>query len=220
MSPAPIFGKVTRAGEVGRGHLGHHLVVRKSSSRGASALFAACAAVAGSQLAVAQAHSTGDPPLLVPWNRIGNITLGESKTSVEREYGSVGHGFHVIQRYENVQGYYRLHGDRVIVTFYGNRVGELEFETPYYRTKTGFGVGSRIPLGPCHRTATNPCEHRWRGFIYNPTLRVRPCNCWVKVGRGAQSLPANAFNFGKPWFIIYLRHGHVAGFYFALKYVD
>jgi hypothetical protein len=162
-----------------------------------------------------------DPPLLVPWSRVGDIALGEPRTRVQREYGSVGHGFHVLQRYGGtVQGYYRLHGGRVIVTFYRDRVGELEFETPYYRTKTGFGVGSRIPLGPCHRTATNPCEHRWRGFIYNPTLRVRPCSCWVKAGRGAQSLPANAFNFGKPWFFIYLRRGHVAGFYFALKYID
>jgi hypothetical protein len=139
--------------------------------------------VAVSHLSLAQARSAGDPPLLIPWNRIGNIALGESKARVEREYGSVGHGYHVIQRDGNtVRGYYRLHGDRVIVTFYGNRVGELEFHTPYYRTNAGFGVGSRIPLGPCHTTATNPCEHRWRGFIYNPTLRVRPCNCWVKAG--------------------------------------
>lgn len=187
-----------------------------------SAVFVACLAVIGSHLAVAKAHSAGDPPLLVPWSRVGDIALGESRARVEREYGSVGHGFHVIQRYGGTvhQGYYLLHGGRVIVTFYRDRVGEFEFETPYYRTKTGFGVDSRIPLGPCHRTATNPCEHRWRGFIYNPTLRVRPCNCWVKVGRGAQSLQANAYNFGKPWFFIYLRRGHVAGFYFALKYVD
>jgi hypothetical protein len=194
-------------------------MVRKTVLVG-SAVFVAC--VAGSHLAMARAHSGGDPPLLVPWNRIGNIALGESKTRVEQEYGSVGHGFHVIQRYgDTFQGYYRLHSSRVIVTFYGNRVGELEFETPYYRTKTGFGVGSTIPLGPCHRTATNPCEHRWRGFIYNVSLKEDPCSCWVKVGLGARSLlPVNAYNFGKPWFFIYLRRGHVAGFYFALKYVD
>ena len=177
----------------------------------AAAVFAACAAFGGAQLAVAHAQSAADPPLLIPWNRIGNIRLGESRARVEREYGSVGHGYHAI---------YRLHGDRVTVTFYGNHVGELEFHTPYYRTKTGFGVGSRIPLGPCHRTVTNPCEHRWRGFMYNPTLRVRPCSCWVKAGRGTQSLPPNAYSFGKPWFFIYLHRGHVSGFYFALRYVD
>jgi hypothetical protein len=128
---------------------------------------------------------------------------------VEREYGPVD------------KGYYRLHGSKVIVTFYGRRVGELAFSTSYYRTTGGFGVGSTIPLGPCHRTAANPCEHRWRGFVYNPTLREAPCHCWVKVGLGARSLrPVNASNFGKPWFFIYLRGRQVTSFYFALRYVD
>jgi hypothetical protein len=105
-----------------------------------------------------------------------------------------------IQRYgkDTVQGNYRLHGSDVVVTFYGDKVGELEFVTPYYRTKSGFGVGSTIPLGPCHKTATNPCERRWNGFIYNVTHKEDPCSCWVKVGRGARSLPATSDNFEKP----------------------
>ena len=169
-----------------------------------------------------KAHSAGDPPLLlVPWNTIGNIALGESKTRLEREYGSAEHGYHVLQRYgDTVQGYYRLHGSQVIVTFYGRRVGELDFETSYYRTKDGFVVGSRIPLGPCHRTTTNSCEHRWHGFVWNSSIRETPCGCWVKVGLGAQSLPVTGANFLKPWFFIYTRRGRVTRFHFALKYVD
>jgi len=194
-------------------------------ARIAGAVLALIAAVAivgcSSRSAHIGAAVQSDPPLLVPWSRVGNITLGEPKARVEHEYGSVGHGYHVVQRYgDTVQGYYRLHGGQVTVVFYGRRVGELGFETPYYRTKSGFGVGSTIPLGPCHRTATNPCERRWHGFIYNPTLREHPCNCWVKAGLGARSRPVNAYNFGKPWFFIYLRRGHVAGFYFALEYID
>ena len=194
-------------------------------ARTATAVLALAAAVAvggcGSRSVHVVAAKPSDPPLLVPWSRVGDITLGEPKARVERQYGSAGHGYHVLQRYgDTVKGYYRLHGNRVIVTFYGDRVGELEFTTPYYRTRDGFGVGSTIPLGPCHRTAANPCEHRWHGFVYNPTLREHPCNCWVKAGLGARSLPVDAYNFGKPWFFINLRRGHVAGFYFALKYVD
>lgn len=159
-----------------------------------------------------------DPPLLVPWSRMGDIALGAPRSDVEHEYGSVGHGFHVVQRYGNaVEGYYRLHGTEVAVTFYGDRVGRIGFGTPYYRTLSGFGVGSTIPLGACHKTATNPCEHRWRGFIYNVRLKEQPCNCWVKVGTGKQSLP---FQYNKPWFFIYFQHGRVLGFYFALNYVD
>src|SRR5437588_322135 len=171
-----------------------------------------------SHVAARRDRSASDPPLLVPWNRVGDIALGGLRSDVEHEYGSAGHGFHVVQRYGNaVEGYYRLHGGEVAVTFYGDRVGRVGFGTRYYRTKSGFGVGSAIPLGPCHRTATNPCEHRWRGFIYNVRLKKDPCSCWVKVGTGAQSLP---FEFNEPWFFIYLKHGRVFGFYFALNYVD
>ena len=74
---------------------------------------------AGSRPGPAKATST-DPALLVPWTRIGDIALGKSKARVQREYGSPGHGFHVIQRYGNaLQGFYRLHGSKVVVTFYG-----------------------------------------------------------------------------------------------------
>lgn len=106
------------------------------------------------------------------------------------------------------------------MTFYGDRVGRVGFGTPYYRTKSGLGVGSRIPLGPCHTTTINPCEHRWHGFVWNLRLRENPCGCWTKVGLAAESLPATVTNFLKPWFFIYTSHGRVSGFYFALKYVD
>jgi hypothetical protein len=162
-----------------------------------------------------------DPPILLPWHKIGDIALGESRARVETEYGPVGHGYHVLQRYrDTVQGYYRLHRSQMIVTFYGSRVGELDFSTPYYRTKSGFGVGSTIPLGPCHRTATNRCEHLWHGFIWNGWVKDKPCGCWTKVGLGKQSLPPTGANFLKPWFFIYIRHGRVSEVYFALKFVD
>lgn len=162
-----------------------------------------------------------DQPLLVPWSRIGDLALGESRASVERDYGSAGQGFHVLSRGNGiVQGYYRLHRSRVFVTFEDGRVNELDFTTRYYRTKSGFGVGSAIPLGPCHRTSTNRCEHRWHGFVWNAWVRDKPCSCWVKVGLGPRSLPATTANFLKPWFFIYTRPGRVTRFHFALKFVD
>jgi hypothetical protein len=152
-----------------------------------------------------------DPPRLVPWNRIGDIRLGEAKKDVEADYGSAGHGYHVhVADQGIVEGYYRLHGSRVDVTFENGRVSEIAFSTRYYRTKDGFGVGSRIPAG----------RHRWHGFLWNAYVRERPCGCWVKVGRGSTSLPATAANFGKPWTFLSVDHGRVTGIYFALKFVD
>jgi hypothetical protein len=139
-----------------------------------------------------------DPPLLVPWNRVGDITLGEPRSRVEREYG------------HSASGSYRLHGGRLDVTFYGGRVGAIGLDTPYYRTKSGFGAGSRIPIGNGH----------WHGFVWNKWVREKPCNCWTKVGLGKRSLPLTVANFGKPWFFINMRHGRVSRFYFDLKFVD
>jgi hypothetical protein len=168
-------------------------------------------AITAPQSAVAEAGRASDPPLLVPWSRIGDIALGESKTRVEREYGP--------QR-GTLQPQYRRHGGTVWVRYAGGRVAELDFTTPYYRTTSGFGIGSTIPLGPCHRTAALRCEHRWHGFVFNAWNRAKPCNCWVKVGLGAESLGATTRNFLKPWFFIYTKRGHVSEIYFASKFVD
>ena len=110
--------------------------------------------------ALALGTGAPDPPLLVPWNRVGDITLGEPRARFERDYGHFRVGDH-----------YRLHGSKVFLTFDRGRVADIAFTTPYYRTTGGFGVGSRIPLGPCHKTPLKPCEHRWHGFIYNGDVK-------------------------------------------------
>jgi hypothetical protein len=179
----------------------------------------AVAAVGVSQAATSIRSTAADPRDLIPWSRVGSISLGESRAAVFGDYGAA--NFHVLQRWgNNTQGYFRLHGSRVVVTFYGRQVGEIGFTTPYYRTRSGFGVGSTIPVGPCYRTATRSCEHRWRGFVYNEWNKGSPCSCWVKVGTGPQSLAVSTRNFDKPWFFIYTKHGRATYFYFALKYVD
>ena len=173
-------------------------------TRGWPALLAVVLVAAG--CSSGSRHS--DPPVLVPWHKIGDIGLGDPKERVLREYGR-----------EPDLGY-RLHGSRVYVEFDGGRVSGIQFSTPYYRTKSGFGVRSRIPLGPCHRTKASRCERRWHGFVWNEWVREKPCNCWTKVGLGARSLPVSFRNFLRPWFFIDVRHGRVSGFYFASRFVD
>ena len=173
-------------------------------SQGKAALLAVAIVAVG----CSSGSRRADPPVLVPWHKIGDIGLGDPKERVLRDYGK-----------EPELGY-RLHGGTVQVGFDGGRVTSIWFSTRYYRTKSGFGVGSRIPLGPCHRTKASRCEHRWHGFVWNLRLREKPCSCWVKVGRGRRSLPATTRNFLKPWFFIHLRRGRVSRFYFALKFVD
>jgi hypothetical protein len=181
------------------------------------------AVAAGCSTATTRTHvaAKSDPPLLELTGRVGDIRLGEPKTTVESEYGTEGNGFHVTYRNAGaISGYYRLHHGRVLVGFDGERVSELDVRTPYYRTKDGVGIGSRIPLGPCRKTATKTCEHRWHGFLWNAWVRETPCNCWVKVGRGAQSRPVTTKNFMKPWFFVNVRHGRATRFFFAWKFVD
>lgn len=162
-----------------------------------------------------------DPPLLVPWTRAGDFVLGARESVIESEYGLPGHGYHVQTRDNGiVEGYFVLHGSRIFVTFEDGRLNELDFSSRYYRTKTGFGVGSRIPLGACHRVGGNSCQQRWHGFLWNAWTRQAPCNCWVKVGLESESLPVTAANFGKPWFFIYTKDGRASRFHLALKFVD
>lgn len=170
---------------------------------------AACSFGPGSRMFTRWVITQGsDPPVFVPWSRIGDIALGGVEEEVVAEYGS-----------EPRDGY-RLHGSRVVVGFDRGRVSDIRFSTPYYRAKNGFGVGSRIPLGPCHRTMGHACLHLWHGFMWNLPLREQPCQCWVKVGRGPRSLPATGDNFLKPWFFIDVDRGRIGSFYFALKFVD
>jgi hypothetical protein len=180
---------------------------------------AACSGGAASDAATTQSRATGpgsDPPLLVPWSRVGDIWLGEPQARVEREYGSPGHGYHLVVRITNgLQGYYTLHGGEVAVMFRGGRVERIDADPRYYRTKSGFGVGSRIPFGPCVRTFTHRCGHRWHGFVWNEFYKETPCGCWMKVGRGKRSLRPGP----GPWTLIWVRHSRVTGFTFSTTFV-
>ena len=99
-------------------------------------------------------------------------------------------------------------------------LNEIDFTTRFYRTWDGFGVGSSIPLGACHRTATSACEHRWHGFVWNAWNRDKPCSCWVKVGNGPRSQPATVANFEKQWVFLYVRKSRVVRIFMAQKFVD
>jgi hypothetical protein len=159
-------------------------------------------------------HRAFDSPELLPWYGIGAITLGEPQKQVRHDYDEAGH------RYHAADGYYVLHRSRVYVDFRNGVVNDIGFTTRYYHTLYGFGVGSRIPLGPCHRTALKACEHRWHGFVWNAIVKDKPCNCWVKVGTGRRSLQPTVANFLKPWVVIDVKHGRVTSILLSSRYVD
>jgi hypothetical protein len=111
----------------------------------ASLTFAAFLVAGGRSTSAPAAGATIDPPILVPWDRIGNIALGEPRARVQQNYDAQGYSYHVLGRQDGIiQGYYWLHRSRVFVTFQDGPVNEIDFTTRYYRTKNGFGIGSRI----------------------------------------------------------------------------
>jgi hypothetical protein len=145
-----------------------------------------------------------DPPVLVPWSRVGDISLGEPFARVAAEYGGAGHGFQVVSRNgDTVQGSYTLHHGRVILSLIAGRVFIIDFATPYYRTASGFGIGSQIPLN----------QREWHGFLFHKTFPGDPsrtCGCWMKVGNGATSLPATGANVStQPVYTILTTGGRV-----------
>jgi hypothetical protein len=182
-----------------------------------------CLLVAGVALTagVGSSHSAGrDPPALVEWHRVGDISLGESQRQVFAEYGGIGHGYHREVDAGILQGYFRVHGTDEEVDFRNHRVDDILFSTRYYRTRSGFGVGSKIPFGPCVKTWTHRCGHRWHGFVWNEVYKEHVCSCWAKVGTGKQSLRPAPATFGRRWVLVYVSHGRVAGFYLSRHFVD
>lgn len=144
-----------------------------------------------------------DPPILVPWSRVGDISLGEPYIRVAAEYGRPGHGFQVWSRSGGtLQGVYTLHGSPVQVTFQSGRVSVIDFSTPYYRTASGFGIGSLIPPGKS-----------WHGFLFHKTFPgdpTRACNCWFKIGNGPESLPLNGTTAtSQPAYFLLMKRGRV-----------
>jgi hypothetical protein len=113
------------------------------------------------------AQVVSDPPRIVPWSKVGDIGIGMLEARVTHEYGN-GYPIAAYPYYKHsfhVNGY-RLHGRRVEVAYYKGRVAGISVYSPYYQTPSGFGVGSRIPLGACHRTKNGGCKYTWNGFTY------------------------------------------------------
>jgi hypothetical protein len=183
------------------------------------ALAAACGS--GGTRTTTDTERHADPPLLRPWQQVGGISLGEPQRQVFADYGGVGHGYHLeVGLNAVIQGYYRLQGSQVEVDFSHKRVNNIIFRTPYYRTKSGFGVGSKIRFGACVRTWTHACGHRWHGFVWNEVYKAKVCGCWAKVGTDKASLRPVVSNFERRWTQIFVSHGRVVGFYLSRHYVD
>jgi len=137
-------------------------------------------AVAALLVAVAPAAAQPtaiDPPRIVPWHLIGNVGLAMSRTRVEYAYGQPTHE----PEFTDVAGTglftYRGGGDLGVFYEQGHVVW-IETHSSYYRTRDHFGVGSRVPLRPCHRTTRNPCEHRWNGFVLRPATVYESGGIW------------------------------------------
>jgi len=143
-------------------------VLRRGRALAAVIVFLAAGCFSGAVLAA----SASDPPRIVPWTSIGGIWLGQSRIRVEYVYGS-------LRSAMSPGGYaeYRLHGGRLFITYLRDRVAGITTTSRYYRTSEGLGVGTRIPLGRCHRVSGR-CEYRWRGFTLVNDGRI-----WIKQVR-------------------------------------
>lgn len=107
-------------------------------------------------IAASGALAATDPPRIVPWTTIGNISVGMTRARVEYTYGR---GTTVAGLYES----WPVPGGSLDVVYQHGYVANLSTTSARYQTRAGLHVGSRIPLGPCHRTA-GKCSYRWQGF--------------------------------------------------------
>ena len=144
--------------------------------------------------AAADVQSAFDPPSLRFVGSIGSVRLGMTRDAVEYLYGDTNQGrlridddfFPVGTKYEGVPLFvmtYRLHGGILRVKYVHDRVKVIETTSRYYRTPRGVGVGTRIPLGTCHRNRFGSCEYRWRGFFYEADCG----KAWIHATRHRQT---------------------------------
>lgn len=127
----------------------------------------------------ADSAASADPARIVPWHTIGNAGLGMSKDRVEYNYGArVNADDQHFTTYQVAGGTLRIGFD------IHYRVEFLTTNSPRYRTPGGIGVGVRVPLGACRRTAAGNCQFWWRGFRY------RGKGLWVRANqnRGGRAL--------------------------------
>jgi hypothetical protein len=116
-----------------------------------------------------------DTPALVVHKSIGDVRLGMSRSAVQAAYGSgrterLRHYFPVGTKYHGKvlsRATYWVHGGKLVVSYVDGRVKMIETTSRYYRTKSGVGVGARIPRGPCRPDGYGGCRYRWRSFEYD-----------------------------------------------------
>jgi hypothetical protein len=110
--------------------------------------------------AASGAAAVNDPPKILLWHQVGDVGIGMTRARVEYTYGRPPGN-------SPLGPTYNLHGGHIVVGYSrSGNVDQIRVDTPYYRAAGGFGVGYRIPLGPCHRTG-NSCHYTWQGFAYD-----------------------------------------------------
>jgi hypothetical protein len=121
-----------------------------------------------------------DTPTILFNTSIGDVRLGMPRAQVVEKYG--------VGRTERLRGYfpvgvryhgkvlyrttYRVHSGKLVVSYVDGRVKMIETTSRYYRTRSGIGVGTRIPRGPCHPDGYGGCRYRWRGFEFDECGRA------------------------------------------------
>jgi hypothetical protein len=124
---------------------------------------------------VVAAAAIQDTPSIVLHKSIGDVQLGMSRSEVRATYGAgrterwrryfpVGSTYHGKVLYRTT---YWVHRGKLIVSYVDGRVRMIETTSRYYRSRSGVGVGTRIPRGACHRDTYGGCHYRWRDFEYD-----------------------------------------------------
>ena len=139
------------------------------------------------------AGTTFDSRRIVFGRSVGDVHLGMTREQVEYIYGDPGK-VEVLDSYfpggtkydgkPLVRMSYRIHGGALRVDYVDSRVKVINTTSSYYRTRGGTRVGSRIPLGPCHRNRYGSCEYRWHGFSWDGDCG----KSWLRGNRRVQNV--------------------------------
>jgi hypothetical protein len=108
--------------------------------------------------------SVSDPPRIVLWHLIGSAGLRMSRPVVERVYGRPYYPGPEEPQYKVRGGVLFIgYGKPCNSTGCHGKVADVSTNAVRYRSRTGLGVGSRIPFPPC-AGSNGRCVRLWHGF--------------------------------------------------------
>jgi len=116
----------------------------------------------------------GDPPRIVPWSAVGDVSIGDSAERVRHLYGPAAKseplqlpaGTRYAGHPARIDSF-RVPGGTISATYVDGVVRKIGTDSARYRLPSGIGVGTPVSAGTCYHVEGSSCIYRWHGLVFD-----------------------------------------------------